>query len=331
MTMRQKRLLRHLLLLAALIAVVVIVVTTAKRDKTEDSSAGTGAAASAVTDHDAQYDALTYTNGSATLSFTLEENGEWVWADLPEFPLDDATVLSILDQITGLQPQQTITAPETMETYGLDDPSMTLTAGSGGKTTLTVKLGKQVTGDSGSYYLQLNDDDSTVYIVSGDLAEALNRPIYGMMELPELPQAAPEDFRAVTLTRGETSESCIAYPGAEESVPLVWRMAGVDVSGSTVLQGVLEELGSLSLESCVDYAPSAGAASICGFDAPAAVAEAKYLDDSGTEQSLKLTVGGTVLSAESRYVRLGDDPVIYAIAVQQLTAILAAAETGLTS
>ena len=50
------------------------------------------------------------------------------WADDPDFPLDDTTVTAMVDLLTSLKPQQTITDGDTLEAYGLDDPFATLTA-----------------------------------------------------------------------------------------------------------------------------------------------------------------------------------------------------------
>ena len=82
-------------------------------------------AASVITETEAAYSSLTYDNGSATLSFHLDEAGKWVWSDDPEFPLDDSTIQSILTLLTNLKPQQTITEGDTLEAYGLDQPFAT--------------------------------------------------------------------------------------------------------------------------------------------------------------------------------------------------------------
>ncbi|OKY92595.1 MAG: hypothetical protein BHV61_00585 [Collinsella sp. 60_9] len=83
--------------------------------------------ASAITE-DHGYTSLTYTNSTATLSFTQDEDGNWIWADDPEFPLDDSTITYIIQTLQSLKPQQTITDGDTLEAYGLDQPSATLTA-----------------------------------------------------------------------------------------------------------------------------------------------------------------------------------------------------------
>ena len=326
MSMRQKRLLRRALSLLALAIVVVLVVTTARRGKEDDTE--TPAEAGAVTDHDAQYTTLTYNNGSATLSFALNEAGQWIWADLPEFPLDDTSVRTTLDLITGLQPQQTLTDPEDLEQYGLDDPTMTLTAGLDDGAELTVAIGRKASGDSGSDYLLLNGDESVVYIVDGALSAELSRGIYEMMDLPELPDIGEDRFRRVTVEAGETLTVCTAYAGAE-GVPLSWRSGGANVTDSPALKDLLRALSDLTVDACLDYAPSAEAVKFCGFEPPAASVEVQYEDENGAELTLTLTVGGLTVDGTGRCIRINDDATVYAMAADRLTPVLTMASGGL--
>ena len=78
--------------------------------------------------------------------------GNWIWADDPEFPLDDSTVQGILALLTDLRPQQTITEGDTLEAYGLGPAFATLTATRPDGGTLTVALGNTTT-DGDSYYM----------------------------------------------------------------------------------------------------------------------------------------------------------------------------------
>lgn len=326
MTMRQKRLLRRLLSLLALVIVVVLVVTAARRGREDDTE--TPAETGAVTDHDARYTSLTYDNGSATLSFALNEAGEWIWADLPEFPLDDTSVRKTLDLITGLQPQQTLTDPEDLEQYGLDDPTMTLTAGLDDGSELTAAIGRKVSGDSGSDYLLLNGDESTVYIVDGALSAELSRGIYEMMALPELPDIGESQFCRVTVEAGENLTVCTAYAGAE-GVPLSWRSGGANVTDAPALRDLLEVLSHLTVDACLDYNPSAEAVRLCGFETPAASVEVQYEDENGAELTMTVTLGGLTVDGTGRCVRINDDATIYAVAADRLTPVLTVAEGGL--
>ena len=103
---------KHLFLLGGIVAALVIilaVVLAVKRSNAQQAAeeAARQEAESVITQTEASYTALTYDNGTTTLSFHLDEEGKWVWSDDPEFPLDDTTVQSILDLLTDLRPQQT--------------------------------------------------------------------------------------------------------------------------------------------------------------------------------------------------------------------------------
>ena len=134
MNKQQKSMLKTLVLILAVLAILLGAVSALKRSKAK-SKAEAEAASSAentVTDTSVKYTALTYSNGTATLSFALNEDGAWYWADDPEFPLNENDIIKIINTITGLKPQQTITGADALEDYGLDAPSMTLTAAPAG-------------------------------------------------------------------------------------------------------------------------------------------------------------------------------------------------------
>ena len=316
MTTRQRRILRQVLSLAALAAVVVLVVTTVHRRNAGGEQAPEEPGI--VTDQSARYEALTYRNGSATLSFALNEQEKWVWADVPDFPLDEQYVTAILDHITGLTPQQTLTEPEAPESYGLDDPAMTLTAASSDGTELRVDMGKEVAGGSGSRYLMLRGDASTVYIVDGSLAEELTRPIYDMMRLPKATDIPAENFRGLMLSREERSAPFMTAAG--EDAPLVWRCSGEDVTGDARLDAVLTLLSGLAPARCLDYNPSPEAVSLCGFDTPLIVT-ARY-QSGETEQLLRLESGGLNVDGTERCFRLGEDTTIYTLPLAELEPLL---------
>ena len=130
MNRSQKKTLFLLVGIIVVLAVILAVVTAVRRSNEERAAEEEAAqdAASVITETEASYSALSYDNGSATLSFHLDESGKWVWSDDPEFPLDDSTIQSILSLLTNLKPQQTITEGDTLEAYGLDQPAATLTA-----------------------------------------------------------------------------------------------------------------------------------------------------------------------------------------------------------
>ena len=341
MNRKQKQTLLVLVVLVAVLAVIALAVS-GREDAPEDAADSPEEETAAVTET-AAYTSLTYSNGSSTLSFAQDEEGRWIWADDPDFPLDDGTVATILDLITSLTPQQTITDGDTLEAYGLTDPSATLTASAADGTTLTLDLGNTTT-DGDSYYMLMNGDESTVYIISDDLYRAMSVPIYDMCVLPQLPALTEENLLSISVT-GAAQTVLTPDPapeagdsgadnetdGSDEAAAVTWRSGGEDVTENETVEDLLADLDGIAVLRCVDFKPTEEAAEICGFTAPPAVLEASYLDETGQEQTLTLTLGAALPDSETgnRYVRVGEDSTIYEIDGSAVDALLTLAENGL--
>lgn len=339
MSNQQKRTFRILLAIAVVLAVALAAVLIYKNQAAQaQAEAEAQAEADAVITQEQAYNALSYNNGSATLSFTLDENGSWVWADDPTFPLDQTTVTAIVDLISSLTPQQTITDGDTLEAYGLDNPTATLTASGADGASLTLSLGKTTT-DGESYYMMMNEDQSTVYIIAGTLYDYLSTPIYDMCILPEIPDLAEENLDSFTVTgtvttaltaaREETEASDGEETDGEETdtqeITVTWTDGeGTDVTENEQLTALLTELETFTLTKCADYRPSDEAVSLCGFDAPAAVAE--IVSGSTT---FTITVGGATLDGTGYYVRIDDDTTIYQATTASVDTLLEVAAGGL--
>ena len=328
---------KHLFLLIGIVVILVIilaVVLTIKRSNAqrEAEEAAQQEAESVITEAEATYTALTYDNGTTTLSFQLDENGTWVWSDDPEFPLDDTTVQAILNLLTDLKPQQTITDGDTLEAYGLDQPVATLTATKPDGGTLTIALGNTTT-DGNSYYMLMDGQESPVYIISDSLYSYMSRTIYDMCDLPELPALTEDTIQSITV---EGSVTTLLRPLGTETdedtgtETVTWAAGGEDVTDLESTGDLLSALEGISLTKCVDYKPTDEAVELCGFDAPRAVVTVIYLTETGTEQTLTLTFGSDNLDGTGCYVRVNEDTTIYQVDSGDADAILTVAASGLT-
>lgn len=341
MNRQQQKLLRGLVIAAVVLLAVLAAVLLFKRHSAEKQAEEEAAqeAASAITE-DHGYTSLTYTNSTATLSFTQDEDGSWIWADDPEFPLDDSTITYIIQILQSLKPQQTITEGDTLEAYGLDQPSATLTA-TDAETGETLKLtfGKATT-DGTSYYMLMNDAESPVYIVSDTLYNYLSTPIYDMCVLPELPVLTEETLNSLTIQGAVETTLTAAHneststdetdgEDGEETSSVTWTSGETDVTDNETLQSLLDELSTLSFTKCADYKPSDEAVELCGFGSPTAVLTASYVTDSGTEGTLTLTLGTKNVDGDSYYARMDDDTTIYLLSASAVSALVTAASSGL--
>ena len=319
-------------ILAVLVALFLIVLGVKSQKAKEAAEQKTAAETQGVITEQSAYSALTYSNGAATLSFSLGENGKWVWADQPDFPLNDAAVTKITELLASLKPQQTITEGDTLDAYGLDDPvmSLTATAAESGETT-TLTFGNLTT-DGKSGYMLMNGQESPVYIVANDLRTAMETPIYDMCVLPSFPALTEEQITAVSVTGAAVTQLRPIHSKAPEGehASVVWMSGDTNVTKTTAVKALMEDLPSLTLDKCVDYLPSAAAAALCGFDAPVAVLSVDYATESGSEGGLKLTVGGQTPDGGSRYVRVNEDGSIYSMTAEHMDSIVILASGGIS-
>ncbi len=346
MTYSRRRFLNFLLTAVAVLIALLVAVTLWKRragDRQEaDAAASSSAAvpaAAPVSGGETGCTALTYYNGLTTLSFALDEEAGWYWADDRSFPLDGSFVERIVGLVAGLRPQQTISPADALENYGLDKPAMRLTASYGEEASAAMYIGNRVAGESGSYYMYLDGEPETVYVIASALPAALEKGIYDMMELPDLPAPEEESILSVSVTGPSApaaEEGGTPIPGRVTILNsyagtdgVSWRSGGVSVADNETVRSVLTLLTGVKLSRCVDYKPSDEAVSLCGVDNPAAAAVVRYRDGGDQEQTFRLTVGAAATDGAERYVRVDDDATVYAISAAALAPLLAMAENGL--
>ena len=149
MDWRQRRTVTILtaVLLVLLAAILVVLGIRYRENRQETPEAPDVLAAASITS--GEYSSLTYSNGSTTLSFIVDEGGSWVWDNDPKFPLKQDTVNAILGLLMNWRPQQTLAAEEDLSAYGLDEPTGFLTLSGESGALRTLSFGK-VTTDGGS-------------------------------------------------------------------------------------------------------------------------------------------------------------------------------------
>lgn len=350
-----KILLRILIVLVILLAAALAVkhFRADREDAAGSSSSGESMTTSIqLTGPDAVFSALSYSNGTTTLSFSQDENGAWYWDGDKAFPLDTACIDTIMTELAALEPVMAITNGETLETYGLDEETFFLTAQYPDGTRLHLDFGGK-TPDGSALYVLMDDDPDTVYVLDTDIPSQLDTAIYDMMLLPELPQLKESDFSSVTV-RGAVNTMMVAFiahteapssgdspassaaassaaaassgsAAAEETTLVSWRAEGANVTDSPRLQALIADLSALSLARCENFKPSDEAVTAFGLDVPTAVVEITY----GTDQLLSLTIGNETLAGGAYYVRLADDTTIYSMDAAILDSVLTVAAYGL--
>jgi len=348
MNAKQKRTLLVLLIAVVLLAAVLLGVRAAKnraQQKQEDAAAA--AKSGVITNAAAAYKELSYCNGNTTLSFSLNDEGKWFWTNDPDFHLNQDYLTKMVNTLSALKPQQTITDGDTLDAYGLSAPTQTLTATSDNGQTTTIALGNATT-DGNSYYMLMNGSDTPVYVISDELEKEMAVGIYDMCLLPDFPALTEDQLNSITLAGPVTTVLSAAHEKApadansssngssssasssnSNPAATTWSSSGTDVTHDKQVQGIVKQILGLSLDACVDYRPTGDAAALCGFDKPDAVITVKYAGESNADGTLTLTIGDRVLDGKGRYVRMNDDTTVYRMAADKLDMLMKVSVNGL--
>ena len=334
MSWKEKRLITILSIILAVLCAAVLLVLSVRYRAAQAAKAEGGQASASDIAQTAQSDyvSLSYNNGTTSLSFALDEAGTWYWESEPDFPLNDETVQSILALLKALKPQQTLDLPEDLSTYGLDDPQETLTATAPDGTVLTIGMGNATT-DGTSYYATISSDTNHVFIIAGTLYQAMQKPIYEMCVLPELPELAEEALTSIEIEGplnedGSTRPTTVLTAASSDGGGISWRSGGANVTDAADVRALMEDLTSLRVSQCVDYKPSDDGAAFCGFDDPS-VLTVNYKGSSGADETFAMYIGKQNIDGTGRYVRFDEDSAIYLMELSYLDPLMRLAYHGL--
>ena len=245
---------------------------------------------------------LECSDGELTLRFHRGEDGAWLWTDDVSFPLDGRCVDEMLDDFAALETLVPLTDAEGPEAYGLYDAQKYITTRLSDGTSTTYRFGNE--SEAGAYYTCSDDAPDRICLASGQLLQRMGRSIYDMALLPTLPAIGADQVQYISVTRGDRTDRITGSPGA-------WRINNNEATDTQPVEQLLSLLAQPVLTQCVDYAPSDGAAALCGLEPPAAVLEAGYNAPSGDQETFTLTVGAVTDDGEACYVTVNDDTTLY--------------------
>ena len=179
-------------------------------------------------------------------------------------------------------------------------------------------------------------DPSTVYIIADTLFTQMSVPIYDMCDVPLLPLLEESSIRSILIRGPENEDGTPALVTVlttakrdGEDGPVTWLQGSENVTANETVRALLEDIRALVFTRCVDYDPSDEALTICGFDTPPAALTVNYTTDTGTDETVSLTIGAQVLDGSGRYARLGDSTTIYSLPTAALDPLMRVAANGL--
>lgn len=311
---RQRQLVTSILLVvfaAALVAVYFIVAPLLADDgKTDGADETTLISVSAH--QSSEVLSLSFPSSEAsegTITLTRgSSSAEWEYTQRPGFPLSDTKLSSLASAVASISASREITEPGDLSTYGLDEPSLTVTVGYSDGTTRSYSIGDY--NEYSSVYYMLTDGSGTVYTVDSSIIRAFSVSEDDIISLASLP-------------------TDITYTGYSVTAP---DGSADNYTGDMLTDSYTELLGKLELTGWAAYDPSDEQLSEMGLgDGDAYTVTVDYskevqLDETNSDSSAtsvtttgsySLRVGGKVLSEDGsdttsqRYLLYGDDGVVY--------------------
>lgn len=261
---------------------------------------------------------LVYKNGTYTLRFEKNADGDWQWRDDTTLPLDQDKMQQLLDQVSALNTLPPLENPGDTTTYDLDSPDRTLEIANADGTSLSLQLGVAV--DGGGYYMCRDADLSKIFIAPDTLVQLMDRSIYELVKLPSVPALKSEQLQSVQVVTSDGTDKTIVQ--GEDGK---WLCAGKDVTEAFSAAAALLESGQW-LVSCVDYNPSNGALPICGLDSPQLTATVQYKDIAGNDASIVLKIG--LPYGDGFYAYYNDIPAIFMISGETTATLIALSQLG---
>lgn len=245
------------------------------------------AAGSVVTEDLSVVNAVSCSNGTEELTFTLTEEGKWVWIN-ESFPLDQKAVTEFVETLTSFVPTVTVASGETVDlgSYELDSPLYEVSYTTRGGETTALQFGKSA--ENGGAYVKYAGDESNVYLAGSVLVKQVKQGLYDYCTIPAFPALNADTIRSVTFA--SEKNSC-AYTKKETRGENRWYLGSHDVTQSITLAAALEELSGLSFSSILVWDPLEDSLAICELDVPRAEIVLEYVDAAGRDMSLTVSIG----------------------------------------
>ena len=297
-------------------------------------------------------ESLSWEYEGQTLSFHTEDT--WSYDEDAAFPVDDEKIASLLEQFQAFSVSFTITDPEDLSQYGLDDPVCTITIGTADET-YTVLLGDFSTMDSQRY---VSIGDGNVYLAQSDPLDAFDAELSDLIqnnEISSLDQVSEIVFSGTenyTITYEEDSTDTYR----EEDVYFTQQNGAHVPLDTDRVEDYLYTLEYLDLTDYVTYDASEEDLAAYGLDAPELTVTVDYTaedaDGNETSETLVLHVSRDLAELASQegdaseeadssdeteetaeditaYARVDDSPIVYQITGDEYLALLAASYNDL--
>lgn len=204
---------------------------------------------------------------------TFEKEGDsWVKSDETDFPVDQDKIDTLVSSMNSIKAERTLENVEDASEYELDQPENTITVTTEDGETTVIRLGME--NDSTSQeYIDLNEDSSTVYVVSNSTFSSFKGTLYDFAKSGVFPTV---DSSTVSKVSVEGKDSSYVVEKDENNFWNITDDGETEKADSAKATSLASALSSMAYASYVNYNCAEDELSQYGLDKPYAEITVDY-------------------------------------------------------
>ena len=213
---------------------------------------------------------------------TFEKEGDsWVKSDENAFPVDQDKLDTLAGTFSSVTAQRTLKDVEDPSEYELDNPQNTITVTTTDGEATVIQVGME--NDSTSQeYIDLNDDSSTVYVVSNSVFQSFEGNLYDFAKSGTFPTV---DSSTVSKIAVDGNDSSYVVEKDENNFWNITSDGETEKADSAKATSLASSLSGLAYASYVNYNCSKSELAQYGLDKPYAEITVDYQEEATDEEN----------------------------------------------
>ena len=213
---------------------------------------------------------------------TFEKEGDsWVKSDESAFPVDQDKLDTLAGTFSSVTAQRTLKDVEDPSEYELDNPQNTITVTTTDGEATVIQVGME--NDSTSQeYIDLNDDSSTVYVVSNSVFQSFEGTLYDFAKSGTFPTV---DSFTVSKIAVDGNDSSYVVEKDENNFWNITSDGETEKADSAKATSLASSLSGLAYASYVNYNCSKSELAQYGLDKPYAEITVDYQEEAPDEEN----------------------------------------------
>lgn len=262
--------------------------------------------------------AIAWTADDVSYSFTRTD-GVWYKTDNAEYPVAQDEVESLVSSLLDIKGNRKLENVTDISMYGLSEPAFTVTVTWSDGSTTVYQMGDEAPfGDS--YYLKLDDQDTTVYTIADSLSDVFDADEEDFVQQESVPSIADVD----RITVGTAFDASLKAESSTINASQLWYAA--DGRALDGVDDLVDDFGSIKWASLAAAVATQDQLTEWKLDDENAVAVTCC---SGEESATILF--GTTDSSGNYYARLPGSSMVYTVSSGTVKDLLSATPDSLLS